>query len=329
MTNIDILSIDQDAAWRLWAVAYFFAIGAAAGAALLVAYSRLILKREARAALMAASIFALAAPLPLLADLHQPARFFQFYLSFAPDSVMWWGSWLLPLFIGTTILMAWLTASRRGNAVGTLERTLTLLNAFLALGILGYTSGEMAAVSARPLWASAGFPILLTLSAILSGAGATMLVAALSRHHQTEDLSIVRKLVLNGAALTLLASGIWLMLDSTLADFALQTAPLLFFGGFLVCGLVLPALLSLLPAQKSFVPVVTGLLTLLGALLFRWQMFVGAQAISKTESANYFSIFETSHEVWQVLAGSLGILVLSAIAISLLFSFYLPKGGQS
>lgn len=178
MTAIDILSIDHEMAWRPWAVFYFLLIGASVGAALLAVHARLAGRNDGRGALMAATALALAAPLPLLADLHQPARFLHFYLGASPDSIMWWGSWLLPLYIGSVVVLALAAAFGLGVRAHRLETLIHAAVGLLGLGILGYTAGEMTIVAARPLWHSIAFPLVLTLTALTAGAGVTMLFDA-------------------------------------------------------------------------------------------------------------------------------------------------------
>ena len=51
-------------------------------------------------------VSAIAAPISLLADLHQPGRFWHFYAHATPWSWMWLGALLLPCFVGWPCCLA-------------------------------------------------------------------------------------------------------------------------------------------------------------------------------------------------------------------------------
>ena len=323
MPAIDLMSFDHEAVWRPWAVAYFLLVGTGAGAALLMVYARLVQKVEAKGAVIVAASFALASGLPLLADLHQPARFMHFYLSSAPGSIMWWGSWFLPAFIGSTLLLAFMTG-RRGNApmCGS-ERLLTMAVGGLALCILGYTAGEMTIVAARPVWNALGFPVVLILTALMSGAGATMAFDSLNAQKGTGRYL----LVVSGAA-TLVAFGLWMLTDENLSHLAAEYAPVGIFGAFVIIGVVMPVVLAITAKNSVLLRGISGLLAVFGALAFRWTTFNGAQMMSKTETAFYGHADALSADALRTIAGSVGMLVLSLIAVTLLINFLAMRASQ-
>lgn len=326
MTAIDLLSIDHDMAWQPWAVFYFLLIGASVGAALLALYARLTGRPDGRGALMAATALALAAPLPLLADLHQPARFMHFYLSFATESVMWWGSWLLPLYIGSVMALAVITALRLDQRLDLIARLQPLLYAamgLLGLGILAYTAGEMTIVAARPLWHAAAFPAVLTLTALTAGAGVTLLFDAVRGR-----TGLGRHMVAAGSALGLVVMGLWMLGDPAMAALALEHEPVALLGGLLGLGLALPAVVSLFAGQSHLLRGIAGLAAVFGAFLFRWELFTGAQLMSKTETAFFGHASLTAPNALQALVGSIGILALSIVAVVILFTVLAPHGGR-
>src|SRR5690606_7644704 len=104
MQIIELLTPHYDAAWLPWAVQYFFLVGMATGAALLTAWGAW--SRPGTPAHMALPVTVVLllvtvviAPVSLLADLHQPARFWHFFAHFTPWSWMSMGAVLLPLFV--------------------------------------------------------------------------------------------------------------------------------------------------------------------------------------------------------------------------------------
>lgn len=323
MTTIDILSIDQDMPWRPWAVFYFLLIGASVGATLLAVYARFAGRRDGSGALMAGTALALAAPLPLLADLHQPARFMHFYLSLATDSVMWWGSWLLPLYIGAVALLAVVVAFGLGARRPLLETALFAAAGLFGLGILGYTAGEMTLVAARPLWHAPGFPVTLTLTALTAGAGAAMLFDA-----ARGTIGIGRHVVAVGSALALVVLGLWMLTDPAMEVLTFDHAPVGILGGLFALGLGLPSVLALAAGESRLMRALAGLAAVFGALVFRWELFTGAQLMSKTETAFFARPSLTAPDTLQAFVGSLGVLVLAVIAVVVLFTVLAPRFGR-
>lgn len=89
MTIIEILTPSYDAAWLPWAVQYFFLVAIACTTAItaaIVAFRPVDVpeRRLLPAAVTVLAVTAISAPVALLADLHQPARFWHFYVYFTP-----------------------------------------------------------------------------------------------------------------------------------------------------------------------------------------------------------------------------------------------------
>ncbi|MFW5655261.1 MAG: NrfD/PsrC family molybdoenzyme membrane anchor subunit [Roseicyclus sp.] len=317
MTALDLVSVDQAFAWRPWAVAYFLVIGAGVGAALAAQALHLLRGAEAgRSALRVAAVLALSAPLPLLADLHQPARFLNFYLGAAPNSVMWWGAWLLPAFVATTLLATVTDALGRWNGT---ERLLRLGMVGSGLGVLAYTAGETAIVAARPLWHNAGFPVVLTLTALVSGVGA-VLIAGMPDHAGTR---LLRRALAGTAAAGLVALGLWLLADPDMARLALAEMPVAVLVHVAALGLVLPALLALF-GQGTLSARLAGAAAIWGALAFRWALFNGAQAQSRVETATYMPPALTDPATLQSVTGTAGMIALAAVLVAVLDLYLAP-----
>ena len=175
MQIIELLTPAYEVAWLPWAVQYFFLVGVATGAALLVSACAWGADGSARQRLLPAAVLALAvsavsAPVSLLADLHQPLRFWHFYAHFTPWSWMSLGALLLPVFVGLSLAMCaswWLGRSRW-------MRWLAPLLVVSALSIAVYTGAELMVVRARPLWNTLWVPLNLALTGWLATVGVVL-----------------------------------------------------------------------------------------------------------------------------------------------------------
>jgi len=321
---VDLISFDQGFAWRHWAVWYFLLVGSAVGA-LLIAFVAAMRDENApqvRPALFAAAACGITAPFPLLADLHQPARFMHFYLSLASDSIMWWGSWFLPAFIGGLAVLV-LLYSPFGVRFTAYRRLVWYWTAAFAVAVLAYTAGEMAIVRARPAWHDVFFPVLLSLSAFVSGSGVVAIVAAV----RGENPGAAPRVLGVGSVLFVLGVLAWIAVgwgDSVgsggaFAELATKVSPislLLLMTG--VCG-VGGALAALAAPRVASLNALAGVLAVLGALIFRWELFMGAQSQLKTEDGLMpFSLLTNS----DALAGLIGTVGLLAVIVAVL-SFFL------
>src|SRR5690554_1023694 len=160
MQIIELLTPSYEAAWLPWAVQYFFLIGICATTAIMATAAALAPRGSGMNALLPALIAvllvsALSAPVSLLADLHQPGRFWHFYAHFTPWSWMSIGAVLLPVFIILSLgfcLFWWLRKD-------SLMRLTGLVLIFSALSILVYTGAEIMVVRSRPLWYTIFLPI--------------------------------------------------------------------------------------------------------------------------------------------------------------------------
>ena len=172
MQIIELLTPAYEAAWLPWAVQYFFLVGMATGAALLTSVCAFgpaqgLLQRLLPTAVLVLAMSAIAAPVALLADLHQPARFWHFYAHLTPWSWMSLGAVLMPTFVGLCVLMCalwWLGKQR-------LMRLLVPVLVLSTLSIVVYTGAEIMVIRSRPLWNTLWVPINLALSGWLATVG--------------------------------------------------------------------------------------------------------------------------------------------------------------
>ncbi|TDL81092.1 tetrathionate reductase [Palleronia sediminis] len=196
MQSIEVIAPRYDIAWYPWAVQYFFLV-ALSYTSLWLAFPGTVLGLErwkpvARLALVAAVTTAIVAPVSLLADLHQPLRFWHFYAYFTPWSWMSIGSVFLPLFVLLTVALAWLVwrepmkAWRGPGLVGGVARIVTLgdwtsprwsvvltgLGAFAASIVVAvYTGYEIAVIKGRPLWHTDFLPVMFVATGLIGSTG--------------------------------------------------------------------------------------------------------------------------------------------------------------
>ena len=234
---IELLAPRYAIAWYPWAVQYFFLI-AISYATLWLAAPALIFGKQrwlptARLALLACFTTSLVAPVALLADLHQPLRFWHFYAYGTPSSWMAIGSYLLPLYVLGVLILAWLAwrpafqANREAPGLsGWLARLLAagssptprpalvlvgLVTLLLSTGIMLYTGAELAVVKARPLWNTVWLPPMLIATGFITAAG---LILLLNRISGMRDLSSTRqmlKVMLVACIMAGLIAGSWFL----------------------------------------------------------------------------------------------------------------------
>ncbi len=319
---IEIINITHEVSWLPWGVQYFYLIGISYGAFLLTlpafVFGRKNLEKTGRLALLIAITCGIAAPVALVSDLHQPARFYNFYLHFTPHSWMSWGSLFLPIYVFLLIVYSWLiyredlaiqADSRRGlmssvsrllaagggKAPG-LIRTVGYLVLLSAIMVATYTGAEMAVVRARPLWHGLMMPVMFVLTGISGAAGLGLLLNRIVSDGDevvTSQLNHLLMMVLGLSALSVLFWISWGVVTGNVSGQELMRLasdynPWL-FGLWFGLGILLPFLLVInLPARSWWL---SGGLAMAGAWLFRWSMFIDAQRIPKTGAGfNVYSV---------------------------------------
>ena len=302
MQIIELLTPHYEAAWLPWAVQYFFLVGVATGAAILAALCAWgkdggTLQRLLPAAVLTLAVSAIAAPVSLLADLHQPARFWHFYAHFTPWSWMSVGALLLPVFVTLSVAMCaawWL------GKTGWM-RLLAPLLVLSALTISVYTGAEMMVVRSRPLWNTLWVPVNLALTGWLATVGAAFVLERFlpaTLRPGAEALQTLRGmgLALAGAllavALAWAASG--MAGDSPSFNAALRlwndfpvwrlTMVGSAVGGAAVLGALLRGRHRL--HAKGYT-LVLGLGLAAAAWAFRWALFMGVQGVPKFGAGLY------------------------------------------
>ncbi|EKS7811628.1 NrfD/PsrC family molybdoenzyme membrane anchor subunit [Edwardsiella piscicida] len=328
----EILVAPQPVAWLPWAVQYFFYIGSAYGAALLL---WLALRRRdsysvtfIRAMALVLLISCVVGPLALTADLHQPGRAWHFFAYLTPGSWMSRGALLLPLFSLLGVVTGWLClrpalqeaartrwspllillAAGRWSAAPALVRLCALLTVLSGASIALYTGSEVGIVAARPLWHQWMLPWLWLCSAPLASVGLWALVRGLLDQPVTAtDRRLLRAVICSAALASLLLLACWLFWPSGrvgaegLSFMRAQAWP-----AALLLLLTLAA--SRWLAQRRW-PV--ALLAIGAAASLRWLTLIDVQRVPRYDAGIYPYTLAIGSEGW------LGILAMAGLWVCL------------
>ena len=325
----ELLTPVYDAAWLPWAVQYFFLIGIAATTALTAAVAAFghagsPLRRLLPAAVAVLLVSAIAAPVSLLADLHQPGRFWHFYAHLTPWSWMWLGAVLLPVFIGLSMLFC---AAWWWGRIGWL-RLLAVALALSAASILVYTGAEVMVLRSRPLWHTAFLPVNFGLTAWLGALGAMFLVGRwLPGGMKALPAETLRGLSLTAVTLMAVSASAWVGLGLLGADPSFDAALRLFaefpiwrisLAGAVITGFCMIALLQR-PARALAAPLPSAALalTMLGAAwIFRWVVFMSVQGVPKFGAGLYLYDMPWGSDGLLGMVGVLGLCVALVTAVT-------------
>ncbi len=335
MQIIELLTPAYESAWLPWAVQYFFLVGICTGAAMTAAACAFGRAGSPSARLLPAAVVVLAAsaaaaPVSLLADLHQPARFWHFYAHFTPWSWMSVGAYLLPAFVmlAFAFCAAWWLGWR------TLLRVLAVLMALAALSVMVYTGAEIMVVRARPLWNTLFLPLNLALTGWLAALGAMLVVARwLPGGLAVLPAQLLRTLSLSAAWLLVAAAALWvgvgLASDSPsylaarrlFTDFSVWRLSML--GSVLAGAAVLLGLQR--PAQALVKPVASlglGVAMLAAAWVFRWALFMGVQGVPKFGAGLYVYRMPLGGDGLLGMVGVFGLCAALLAALTLALEYF-------
>ncbi|MGV8892005.1 MAG: NrfD/PsrC family molybdoenzyme membrane anchor subunit [Burkholderiaceae bacterium] len=354
---IEVLNVTRETAWLPWAVSYFFLIGLSYGSFMLTlpyfVFGRTQHERLARLALLGALVCGLTAPVALLADLHGPGRFLNFYLHFQPQSWMSWGSFFIPVYLGGLLLYAWLALrgdfATRGQSGDTFLTRLNrlagrggaapqkVISAAAVLTLIGavlvalYTGMEVMVIQARPLWNTPFLPLQFVTTAFVGAIGLCLLF---NRFIGGRDIQLeigLNRLLVLALAVVLTLGGGWLFVSMSGIS-ASHSAAFSQMAGmpqwqlsavWAVLATILPMALALWrPATSGLI---TGLIAVHSAWMMRWTIFIGGQAIPKTGAGLYDYHLPLGSDGLLGIVGTLGLW----IALLLLMVEYLPWAGQA
>lgn len=300
MNIIEILTPSYDAAWLPWAVQYFFLIAIATTTAITTACLAFSPAHAPARKLMPAAMTvllttAIVAPVALLADLHQPARFWHFYAYFTPWSWMSIGAVLLPLFVMLSLAFCLFWWLRKDS----LMRITGIALIFSAISILVYTGAEVMIVRARPLWHTYFLPINFALTGWLSALGAMLFVGRwLPGGMAAMPSMLVRRLGITAMMLLFLSGAAWVISGMMGFDASFPAAMNLFtsyptWRVSLIVSLILAVVLFLMLRVHSdrlcspMHSLACGITMMAAAWVFRWIVLMSVQGVPKYGAGLY------------------------------------------
>lgn len=340
-------------AWYPWAVQYFFLVALSYGTLWLSAPGLLGAKEwknTSRIALLACVSTTLVAPVALLADLHQPLRFWHFYAHPTLWSWMSIGSFILPLYLAVVLALAYLVwrpaiqAQRAApGLLGVYARLLsfgnwqapaifipllTLAALFISTGIMLYTGAEIAVVKGRPLWNTNWLIPMFVTTGMLGACGLVLVLNSISGIKQaTTNKQMLSVLIVSciacgviGATWYLdganaLSGSVAAALDSIRGNSTWRSMAI--WG--ISAGLTLTALAWLLhsSARLQVHAWIAGLLALHVAWMFRWAVLMDVQTVARnTAGFNDYNIALGSSG-WLGVIGTFGLWLAAILLIDL------------
>jgi len=343
----EILYVSREIAWLPWAVQYFFLIGLSVTLFLLslpgLALGRDGWHRIGRLALLGALVCGLTAPVALLADLHQPGRFMNFYLSPQPGSWMAWGAFFIPLYVGGLLLYAWAAlrprfadAALSGGAFGRVRALLGgpachwLVRLAAAVTVLGgllvllYTGAEVMIIRARPLWNTPILPLQFVATAFVGACGLLLIFNRTLGQADPSDEARLNRLLARSLMAVLALGGLWLAiaLSGLSAGHVQALGTVSRSPSWWLTALwgLLATIIPLAIALKR--PVgsgwVNGLIAIHSAWMFRWTIFIGGQEVPKTGAGFYDYHLPLGSEGLLGILGTAGLWLFVLLALTTL-----------
>lgn len=337
MQITEILTPFYEVAWLPWAVQYFWLIGLAAISAIIAACCAWAPEKSDWAQLSPSVntlllICAVTAPVSLLADLHQPGRFWHFYTNFTPWSWMSWGAVLLPVFAGLSVgfcALWWLGWKK-------LQRLAALALIVSAISILIYTGSEVMILRSRPLWHTYFVPINFALTAWLATIGGMILIAKfLPRDFAPMPARPVLILAALATLSLILSAFCWVILGATgheasftyaYALFAQYPAWRLSLIGSIVAGLVVVAMLWFWSRRETgwLFQFCFAVLLLGSAWVFRWVIFMSVQGVPKYGAGLYLYTMPLGADGLLGIVGIFGLFIAMIAIVTFALSVF-PK----
>lgn len=349
MSVLEVVNVSREVTWLPWAVQYFFLIGISVACFTMSLPGYLSESRQAlplaRVALVGALVCGLVAPVALLADLHQPGRFWRFYAHPNLGSWMAWGAFFIPGYLAGLMVFAWaalkpeLAQSGRGDglvprlhaliALGTepVPGVLKLAAAFTAamgLLVLLYTGMELMVVRARPLWSTPFLPLQLVATSVVGSAGLVLVLDRVTGEHDGQTERTASRWLMWGLVSTIVLGAAWLAvarlgLSSTHADALASVSGLRSWrlsAIWLATAVMVPLVLVWLkPAGLGWL---VGLIGLHAAWMFRWTVFIGGQTLPKTGAGEYSYHLPLGHNGLLGVVGTAGLWLAAFIIITAL-----------
>ena len=285
----------QSPHWPLLIDVYFF-LGGLAGGAFVIATVALLLDARryrdiARAGYYLALVALLPCPLILIVDLGVPSRFLNMLGRFNPQSPMSMGAWALLLFsvmAGLAALLTLLEDTRRGRDLSKPKLVVGVIGGFFAFFLAAYP-GVLIGATTRPLWTNghALGALFLAVGASSGAAGIALIIAAL-RGRATEMLARLNTAIVAALLVEAIAIVVFLVSVSSSGSPAAARAlgamvgaghGLLFWGGAVALGIVVPFVLGLRGMRRASVALtaLASVLVLVGGFIVKTVIMTAGQ----------------------------------------------------
>lgn len=350
MSVIEVVNVSREVSWLPWAVQYFFLIGLSVALFLMSLPGALkggnAQERFARLALLGALVCGLVAPVALLADLHQPGRFWRFYTQPNLKSWMAWGAFFIPGYLGGLMVYAYaafrpeLAASRSGP-FAPLHQRLALpklpmpwlpkvaagVTVLFGALVLLYTGMEVMVVRARPLWNTPLLPLQFVATAFTGAAGLVLVLNALLDGRDAATHETAARWLKASLLATIVLGLIWFALgffglSSTHAQALASVSGVPYWQTTaLWAGAATMAPLLLMVLRPGAFGLMLGVIALHAAWMFRWSVFIGGQSVPKTGAGLYAYSLPLGREGLLGIAGTFGLW----LAVFILLLALLPR----
>ena len=234
----------------------------------------------------------------LVVDLGMPLRFWHLMLLFKPLSAMSMGTWILFFYVaaGIIAIILWWGQSvmnlPKTGSLPAIANVMTWAAFIFSILLMAYT-GVLLASSNQPMWSGTILlPSLFLASAVSSGLGVVVLIAALTRLKGISAQTLTRlaeadAIVIVIEALLLVAFALWLgnpQLSGAAQSLAILTSgPLAwpFWVGVALLALVIPLALDLVFWGKERGALMAGMVSagcvVLGGVFLRAVIVIGGQ----------------------------------------------------
>ncbi|WP_417539200.1 NrfD/PsrC family molybdoenzyme membrane anchor subunit [Marinobacter sp.] len=352
---IEVLAPRYGIAWYPWAVQYFFLIAISYSALLLTVPGLLFGKKNyeslAKVALLVTVSCTLVGPVALLADLHQPLRFWHFYANLTPWSWMSIGSLLLPVYLILVVAYAWLAWRPAMQVQAQGEGWIAKFSGWVSLGqwcaprwmlvvaglgalalsvgIMVYTGAEVAIVKARPLWNTHWLPVMFVLTGLVAAAGLVILINRLMTGNDQEVNEQSLKVIVVTMILSALVAALWISEGITgfspsveQAFASLQRNPewraVAIYGLLVGIALTLSAIAMLRRPGWIGRSWIAGLLAVHIGWTFRWMVLMEVQTVAKNTAGYYHYAIEAGSSGLMGIIGTFGLWLAALLIIDIL-----------
>ena len=289
------MSLLQSPHWPMLIDIYFFLGGLAGGAFVFATAAQILSPRRHRDVIRAGYYLALVAlmpcPLILIVDLGVPSRFLNMLMRFNIDSPMSMGAWALLGFSACAFLAALFTLLEdlgRAHSLSGMKRLVGVVGSAFGFFLAAYP-GVLLGATARPLWIEGhALGALFLAVGASTGAAAMALILALMGRRAADQVASVRLMTVVALVVQILAVIVFVASVQASGSVASTSAlrlltdgqfAILFWGGAIVVGSVLPLLLGLVGLRRRSLGLtaLTSLLVLVGGFLVKYVIMAAGQ----------------------------------------------------